>query len=286
MKINKWELSICVLFFICIIFPKNVHPISNENREFHFTLLSNYGISFPLHTFEKNYKSIYGFSEGIGLTIINEELTDTPKKTFLLKYQKNKFELQNEILKIHEIIENKKAFFSGIYFGYQVEAPFFSKKNLFLTLFETRSLGGSRFSIDQRTFEYLGRSTLTELIQENDKVQFSDSRGFGCAVTFQDHYSFQLSYDFINVEKVWLFGHSLLSTAIHYEMIDGVPFIIKKISSDNFSKSLTFRIIIFFYRIGSTILLENFDYDHHNWPFDDLHPIKYHQLNFTFCLYF
>ena len=86
----------------------------------------------------------------------------------------------------------------------------------------------------------------------------------------------------MSVDRVWLFWHSIVSESIHNIIINGVPEMVKKLLPEDIGNSLTYKVCSYIYSIGATIVVDKWDYDHHNWPYDDDPPLKFHRLKIVF----
>ena len=254
--------------------------------ESHFALIASGSFSSPQRLFADSYNPSYGSAFGVGLVITPEEMSNVHIGTFYLNFSRDLVRLKSSIASRFNLDENTSASLSNIHIGGGIGLPIVLSKHFIVSPYLGGGIGGSRFSMAEKAYEKSGQSTLSELKSENNMVQLSTYRQFGILFSGPDHISLQYSYDLMNVERAWMVWHSMISGTISYVIVSGVPGVLSKTFPEEVRHSLPFRLVVLASQITASILWYDFNYEHHNWPFDDDPPLRYHRQMLALNYYF
>lgn len=254
--------------------------------EDHFALMVSGSYSYPQELFGDSYEPSYGSALSIGSVITPEGMTNLHVGTKYLSFCRDLVLLRGPVARSRHVGDDTKATILSIHAGAAEGQPLILSRYFALTPLMGEGLGGSQFSIPQAVYESFGDSTLTELKHENDEVQLSHYRRLGVLVSGLENVSLQYSYDLMSVERTWMTFHSMISGAISDLIIDGVPRAFRTSLPEEVSNSIPFGLTLLAYKAIASYLWYEFDYDHHNWPFEDAPPLHYHRqvlaLNYAF----
>jgi hypothetical protein len=137
------------------------------------------------------------------------------------------------------------------------------------------TLGAGRFQVGDNVFNGFGGNTGTELGDENKEWQMTSSRYFGFRVPVGKWVAIDCNYHLVSTERAWMFWHSLISGTI-----EEIPIAICDGIADNFVKQdkVPAAIIAKLVGIGFSWAWYYFDYNHHNWPWNDSKPLRYQRI--------
>lgn len=254
--------------------------------EDHFAAMVSGSYSSPRELFGDNYEASYGSALCIGSVVTPKGISNVHVGTKYLSFSRDLVLLKDSAARSHHVSDDTKATILSIHAGAAEGQPLTLSRYFALTPLMGEGIGGSKFSIPESVYDSLGGSTLTELKGENDMVQLTHYRRFGVLLSGMENVSLQYSWDLTNVERAWMVFHSMISGAISDLIIDGVPGALRKTLPEEVSNSIPFGLVLLAYRATASYLWYEFDYEHHNWPFDDDPPLKYHRhlvtLNYAF----
>lgn len=143
--------------------------------------------------------------------------------------------------------------------------------------------GGGALNLSDEDFNSLSQSTRTELGGENKKVQWTDHFSLGCQIPLGSKQSINLDYDFLSVDRAMMFWHRMLFSSL--QQLSVAPF---TYLGERYSKKERYFLSFLSYAaaMGIAIAWYDFDYEHHNWPWKDPKPMRFHRATISFTYYF
>jgi hypothetical protein len=270
--------TIFIVFVIVIYFGAEANAVSQSKNiieGFNPSLMASGTFSMPKKTSSGNYDPSYGFLFSIGGITPSENKNTISSMSIIFSRDSFVF---NEKAQSYNIVDGEKATISSIHVSSLGHLPVIISKNLLFLPYTGSSTGISKFSISDVVFDKLDQSTLTELKEENDRIQASNCWKTGAQVSLKDLIpgmkllSVMYSYDLMTVEKTWMPWHSIINALI-FGTVNGVFDAFGQISPN----SSVLGLVVLTLKAGTTALWYNFDYKHHNWPFKDYEPLKYHR---------
>ena len=284
--------SLFVVFFSLSLFISFINAqttITMGGRkipgEEHFTLITSGALTSPDRFFANNYDASNGLSFGIGLAVTPEGMSNVHVGTFYIRYNRDLFNLNQQIRGTFGIDNGATATISSINIGGSVGLPLVLSKHFVLSPFFGMGWGTAWFSMDNETYNKLGNSTFTELGNKKNKLKYNSYTEFGLMIGGINHLSLQYSYNLVNIESAWVVGHSMISGIVGYVIGSGMDILGKALPKD-IRNSTVYNILNIAYKIGASIFWYNFTYDHHNWPFNDAPPLRYRRQVVTLNVYF
>jgi len=265
--------SVCFVFLFCLgvsaggYYEYKSGDDLTANAGFYLGINGNY--SNPVRLSADNYSAAPGLGGRIGLNM--NGLRGFVGWSMFLAFDKNAMELKNSSV---------QADVYDAYLGF--EAILFSVKY-------GVGIGGLSLSLPDHKFDELGGTTLTELAHENGRVQMCQSVWTGLRVPipvendFWNRWSMDYEYRMISADRAWMFWHDLVSS-----LIVGVGYDIgQNISEALLKKDMEVAsVIVSFATIGMAAMYWYYDYEYHNWPWNDEPPFRMHRhsicLNFQF----
>jgi len=226
----------------------------------------------PKKISSNSYEPSYGFLASMGWITPAQNPGKNDVSSMAIVFSRDTFALKDDIAK------DEKATITSVHFSNLDHLPIIITDNFLFMPYTGGSTGLSKFSIADSVFDNLDKSTLTELKDENGDIQSSGCWKFGAQVALKDLIpgmkllSVTYSYDLMTVERAWMPWHSIIS-AIIFGAVTGVFDGVGNIAPDSPIVGLAIMGI----KAGATALWYNFDYRHHNWPFKDHEPLKYHR---------
>jgi len=262
--------------------------IGNEEvpLESHIVFTGSGALTSPRRLFADSYDKANGLSFGIGLALTPEGMSNVHVGTYAFTFFRDKFEVSDKIGNKFNLDDKATASVSGFQVGSRFGVPLVLSKSFVLTPYLGSDWGGARFSISDKTYNKFGKSTLSELKSENNKIQMSQNFKVGLFVTGISNLSLEYSYNFMDVERAWMVWHSLISEIIGKTLINGIPQIFIAGVSEETHNSLGFGLGVLAYKIATSAIWYNLNYENHNWPFDDDAPLRYRRQMVTVNLYF
>jgi len=254
--------------------------------QFHLGIVASGSFSTPREMSADSYEPYYGSSLGIGLMMSPRGIDNVHVGTHYVCFSRDVLRLKGSIASEFSVDENTEATLSSLHVGAGVGEPLIASRYFVLTPYMGAGAGGARFSIPDEAFNNFGESTRSELGRENREVQITTYRQFGIIISGLKHVSLQYSYDLTNVERTWVVFHSMVSGTISNIIISGVPGALSATVAADVRYLPAFRLAVLAYQVAAAYLWYNFDYEHHNWPFDDDPPLKYHRQKVSLNYYF
>lgn len=252
----------------------------------HFAVMVSGSYSLPRELFGDSYEPSYGSALSIGSAVTPEGMTNFYIGTKYLSFSTDFAPLKSSVARSHHVSDDTRATIFSVQGGRTEGRPLILSRYFALTPLLGSAGGVSHFSIPEAVYESFGDSTLTELNWENDELQLGHYQRLGLLVSGLENVSLQYSYDLANVERAWMVWHSMVSGAVRNLIVNGVPGALEKTLPQEVTHSIPFGLVLFAYRAAATVLWYEFDYEHHNWPFEDAPPLKYHRqvltLNYAF----
>lgn len=243
-------------------------------------------LTFPSGDYSDNYDGNYGLEVGTGIVLTDKENPNLHIGTYYLKFSHHEVPLAKSLKNNLNISKDINAKISAFYFGEGTGIPVQITKHFVVTPFLGSAIGGAVFTLDKADLASLGGKTYTELQNENDRLQLAYYYQLGLLLTGVEHFSLQYSYDLVAIERSWYVWHSIISGLANSIFIKGIPKILGNAFPDEVSESLPYQITVLAYQFAASIFWYNFDYDNHNWPYDDAPPLEYQRQMLTFFYYF
>ncbi|MBN1349083.1 hypothetical protein JXJ21_06730 [candidate division KSB1 bacterium] len=287
MKSSVSGILICIFLMTSMLCAETTITIGSRKipGKSHFSFFVSGASTSPRHYFSENYDPANGISLGIGFAVTPLQNNSIHVGTFFLRYHKDKFDMKGVTGILNK---NNKSSISSIFIGGDVGFPIILTKKNDFTIAPSlgRGFGLSWFSIDESLYNKLGKSTLTELKHEKDKLQISSMFQIGLLVTGLNHVSIKYSYDFMNIERAFMTGHWIISAGIQGLLTEGIPEIIEIFLPKEKTEKTTYAVVKLVYATAASIFWYDFTYENHNWPFDDDPPLRFNRHLLTLNYYF
>ncbi len=244
----------------------------NVLEGFNPSLMASGTLSMPKKISSNSYEPSYGFLVSTGWITPSQNQANNTVSSMAIVFSRDSFALKNDIE------EDEKATITSVHFSNLDHVPIVISDNFLFMPYTGGSTGLSKFSIADNVFDDLDKSTLTELEDENGDIQSSGAWKFGAQVALKDLIpgmellSVTYSYDLMTVERAWMPWHSIINALI-FGTVTGIFDAVANIAPD----SPILGLAIMGLKVGATTLWYNFDYSHHNWPYKDHEPLKYHR---------
>lgn len=224
---------------------------------FFLGLEGNY--SMPVRLSEKSYSSSDGYGSRIGFR--TSGLRGFVGADIYLAMEKNAIKLKNQPV-VADVYHS--------YFGWQAILYGFKVG---------MGIGGLKFDLPAKAFNDLGGTTLTELNNENRKIQMAQTFMVGARMPipvendFLNRWAVDYEYKFVSADRAWMFWHDLISSSIVALGADLAANVAKGLEKKDFKiTSLLLQAAI----IGFIGSYWYYDYEYHNWPFKDESPYRMH----------
>lgn len=274
-------MKVVITIFIMLAFIINYSAEAKTRNDdilngYNPSVMASGTFSIPKKISAKSYESAYGYLFSLGILISSNNGKNAINSMSIL-LSKDSFALKEIIAK------DENATISSIHISNLDHLPIIISKSFLLMPYTGGSTGISKFAIPDDIYKKLDKTTLTELIDENNDIQASGCWKFGVQASLKDlipgldMLSATYSYDIMTISKAWMPWHSVISTAIFGTATSIIDYI-GQISPNNALLGLTIMAI----KVGASVFWYNFDYDHHNWPFKDYEPLKYHRQSVSF----
>jgi hypothetical protein len=258
----------------------------SEKLKHHFSLICSGSLLSLKNELAQNYIPSYNFTCGLGIVRTFPGNTNKIASRLHLVYSRDVFELKNLTKHFFNIKNDVFASNSGIHIEYFVDAFSLNLRNIRLAANLGSGFGGTRFSIAEQHFDKFGKSTLTELAEENQKIQFSSYYSLGLSATAFEHFSLTYFYDFMTTQKSYLFGHNVIGNIIKSASTNGVVSGLQHFLHTRVQYSKVYQFLVTCYLTATIIFWENVNKYHTNWPFRDKPLLKYNRHRFGITYYF
>jgi len=290
MKPKQMIVVITLMWIPATIFAKDTvklygKKIASEN---HFGIQVSGSLNEPYEMLAESYTADdKGFALGINVVTTPKGQSNLNLKTVSFIYTRDSYNMLENKAKAYNLASAPVATISGFQVRSHEDVPIVWTNSFGLSLFQGEIIGGGRFKLDEQIFNKMGKTTLTELLHENNMNQVFSGNVYGIHLTGLEHVSLELSYDQMSIERAWMVWHQFVST-IAYSIAKGaVPEISGWILPDNVTNSKLFHIFSLFCKAGVSYYLFDWDYDNHNWPFNgDDPPLHYTRTTLTLNIYF
>ena len=262
------------VFISSILFCLDTNAVTQSKdiiNGFSPSLIVSGTLSTPKKVSANSYEQSYGYLLSFGIMSASQDQKKNIINNVSILFSKDAFITKEDIAK------DNKATITSIHLSNTDHLPIIISNNLLFMPYTGGSTGISKFSIPDEVFNKQ-KSTLTELEEENGDYQSSGCWKFGAQVALKDLIpsmkllSVTYSYDLMTVEKAWMPWHSIINTII-FGIATGMLDSINQLSPNSHILGL----LVMGLKVGITALWYNFDYKHHNWPFKDYEPLKYHR---------
>lgn len=244
----------------------------------------------PLEDSAKYYemgKAGYSLDLGVRYTSIPigesilKDLQYDDERLLLLNYNVDYIQLKDETEEDYSITGDTTASIRGFFIGG------YSVIHLLEDDFATFSglvggkMGGARLDVDRTTFNQLGGNTFTEIGGQNKETQYCRTHEFGFELQTFDLLGFRYTYDLVSVDQNFYVLHAV-SNAVIVSVGGFVPiYVLSKVLPRSLVKTRAFKVVAALYEVALMTWWYNFDYDNHNWPFNDPEPLHYRRHNFA-----
>jgi len=231
----------------------------------------------PKELFSESYEPDFGWGVDMGLLMAEKDVNTPFKIKIYLHYSTDQFNLSNEAKSKYGLHRPVRAKLTSIMLEASSNTRITEIAGKNISFIYGAGIGGSRFSLTDSDFYSLGRSTLTELREENGNTQLCNSLKTGLSIGGFGPLSLQYEYQLISVQRAENLFHWMVSTTISDFIIFGMPEkIVKAIGSDN-ANSFMLSCALITYKLGVSLLWYEFSYDNNNWPFHDDSPMHFHR---------